>query len=122
LPALGLSRKITIGAWATPAIRLLARAKVLRGTPFDVFGYAEVRKLERALPGEYITALDGVLEGARSDQLNEIVALAGLPDQIRGYERLKLERIEAYRAELDRIVASVSDSRVRGADAPGPRM
>ena len=33
LRALGLSRKISIGSWATPLVRWLAKGKMLRGTP-----------------------------------------------------------------------------------------
>src|SRR6185436_278511 len=53
LRAMGLSHKISIPSWAGPAVRLLAKGKRLRGTPLDPFGYAEVRRIERQLPGEY---------------------------------------------------------------------
>jgi indolepyruvate ferredoxin oxidoreductase len=119
LRALGMRRKITVGAWAKPAIRLLARAKFLRGTPLDPFGYAEVRRLERALPEEYVRAIDGALERLDEGNIDVVTGLAELPDQIRGYEQLKLDRIATYRAELDQLVASVSDSRTPAADAPG---
>jgi indolepyruvate ferredoxin oxidoreductase len=110
LRTLGLTRKITIGSWARPAIRLLAKAKILRGTPFDPFGYARVRRLERALPGEYVAAIDRVLPQLRADNLEAIVALAELPDLVRGYEDLKVDRIAEYRAKLDRELSRVSDS------------
>ena len=32
-------------------------------------------------------------------------SIAGLPDQVRGYEHLKLERAQVYRAELERRLA-----------------
>jgi indolepyruvate ferredoxin oxidoreductase len=110
LRALGLSRKITIGGWARPAIRVLAKAKILRGTPLDPFGYARVRRLERTLPGEYLEAIDRVLPRLRAGNVDDIVALAELPDLVRGYEDLKLERIAEYRAKLDQELARVSDS------------
>jgi len=100
LRALGLRRKISIGRWATPAIRLLARAKGLRGTPFDPFGRARVRRLERELPAEFEAALDGALEALDEARFETVVGLARLPEQIRGYEDLKLARIELYRKEL----------------------
>jgi len=110
LRALGLSRKITIGIWARPAIRVLAKGKILRGTPVDPFGYARVRRLERALPGEYVEAIDRALPRLQAGNVADIVALAELPDLVRGYEGLKLERIAEYRARLDRELARVSDS------------
>jgi len=103
----GLSRKITLGAWATPAIRLLARAKFLRGTPFDPFGWARIRRLERALPAEYIDALDRALGLLGVENFEAVLALAALPDRVRGYEALKLERVASYREELSRAQAAL---------------
>jgi len=100
LRALGLRKKIAIGFGAAPLIRLLAKARVLRGTLFDVFGYADVRRMERALAGEYRTAIEEVLEGLDAERFEGAVALAALPDSVRGYEDLKLDRAAAYREKL----------------------
>ncbi len=105
LRALGLRGKIGLGTWATPWVRLLARGKTLRGTPFDLFGYTAVRRTERALPGEYRAALDELLDRLSPDSLDEAVRIAELPDHVRGYEELKLERVAEYRAELRRALA-----------------
>ncbi len=105
LRALGLRRKIGLGTWATPLVRMLARAKVLRGTPLDLFGYAAVRRVERALPGEYCAAIDELLDRLSPDTLDEAVRIAELPDHVRGYEELKLTRVAEYRAELRRALA-----------------
>ncbi len=107
LRALGLRRKITLGRWATPLIRLLARARGLRGTPFDPFGRARVRRLERALPGEFEGALDRALEALDETRFETVVGLARLPEQIRGYEDLKLARVELYRKELSASLDSM---------------
>ena len=53
LRALGLTRKLKFGSWFDGAFRVLARMKSLRGTALDPFGHAKVRRVERALPGEY---------------------------------------------------------------------
>ncbi|HIK86139.1 MAG TPA: indolepyruvate ferredoxin oxidoreductase family protein [Myxococcales bacterium] len=112
LKAFGLQRKISFGLWAAPFFRLLARGRVLRGTPLDPFGRAKLRKLERELPGEYISALRRVLERLGSDTNPENVGaamrLAKLPDQIRGYEDLKIERIDQYRVALARALRAGS--------------
>ena len=105
LRAMGLRRKIAIGAWAAPAVRLLAGAKFLRDTPLDPFGRTEVRRLERALPAEYIEAIDHVLATLTRDTLDSAVALAGLPEEVRGYEHLKLTRAAAYREKLAAALA-----------------
>lgn len=100
LRALGLRRKISFGLWAAPFFRLLARARFLRGTIFDPFGYAALRRIERVLPTEYIETLDRVLDRLASANLERAVALSALPDAVRGYENLKLERMANYREAL----------------------
>src|SRR4029450_13745958 len=49
LRALGLRRKLRLGPWFRPALRALRAVRRLRGTPFDPFGYAAVRREERRL-------------------------------------------------------------------------
>ena len=106
LRALGMDRKLSLGRRARPAIRALRRAKRLRGSRLDPFGRTEIRRLERALPGEYLEAMQAVYEGLTADRLDEAVAIAELPDRVRGYEDLKLRRIGEYRRELsDRLAA-----------------
>ncbi len=107
LRAMGLRRKISIGTWAAPLIRLLARGRFLRGTAFDPFGYAELRRIERALPYEYAGALDRALAKLRRENIQAVIRLAQLPDQVRGYEGLKLRRIAGFREALAEAEAEV---------------
>src|SRR2546428_2811938 len=97
---MGLSHKIGIPSWASPAVKLLAKGKRLRGTVFDPFGYAHVRRLERELPGEYVAAIDRALAALTADNLDDAVTLADLPDLVRGYEEIKVRRVENYRQRL----------------------
>ena len=103
LRSLGMSEKLGVGSWGEPAIRALARAKRLRGTVADPFRWTEVRRVERALPGEYIDAIDRVLLRLDADNLDDAVTLAELPDLVRGYEEIKLDRVRDYR---DRLAAA----------------
>ena len=100
LRALGLRRKLSIGTWATPLIRVLAAAKRVRGTRFDPFGWPKIRRIERALPAQYREALATLLEHLKPDNLDEAAAIAALPCEIRGYETLKLARVAEYRQRL----------------------
>lgn len=100
LKALGLRRKIKVGLWAAPFVRLLAKGKWLRGTRLDPFRWAEVRKLEAVLAGEYRSLIEGGLVRANAKNLTALCEIAALPDSIRGYEDLKVERIASYRAKL----------------------
>jgi indolepyruvate ferredoxin oxidoreductase len=107
LRALGLRRKISIGEWAAPLVRLLARGRMLRGTPLDVFGYAEIRRVEEALAREYREAVDRLLGRLSELNFESAIAMARLPDQVRGYEDLKLKRVAAYREALSREEAAL---------------
>ena len=69
--------------------------KGLRGTAFDVFGYARVRREERALIGEYRALVERALAALAPATHDAAVALADLPDMIRGYEDIKLDNVRA---------------------------
>lgn len=93
--------KREFGAWLERPLRLLAKLKVLRGTPFDVFGYTAERKMERALITQYETDMKTVLKVLNDQNRDAIVALAELPLQIRGFGPVKLknEGVAAKRRE-----------------------
>jgi indolepyruvate ferredoxin oxidoreductase len=100
LRALGMDRKLELGQWARPALRALRSGKRLRGTRLDPFGRTEIRRTERALAGEYLAAMAQVYANLGPDNVAEAVAIARLPDGVRGYEELKMRRVGEYRAEL----------------------
>ena len=119
LRALGMNRKISLGPWFRPVLRLLAALRPLRGTPFDPFGRTRVRRTERALPGEYRATIDQLLAGLRPENHGLAVEIAGLPDLVRGYEGLKLSNVAAYRertAELLTRFTSPEPAQVATAD------
>ena len=81
--------KQDFGAWMLPAFRLLTRFKRLRATPFDIFGYTEERKSERALIAGYVELINEfglTLSGAN---IEAAIQLANIPDEIRGYGHVK---------------------------------
>jgi indolepyruvate ferredoxin oxidoreductase len=100
LKALGLDHKISMRRTAQPALRALRATKRLRGTHADPFRWGEVRQVERAMIPEFIDAVDRLTAGLTAATLDDAVSIAALPDQVRGYESLKLRRAVAYRAEL----------------------
>ena len=71
------------------AFGVLAKFKGLRGTAFDVFGYTAERKMERALIKEYQATVGGLLSKLNADNLSQAVAIASIPEDIRGYGHVK---------------------------------
>src|SRR6056297_279911 len=79
---------------------LLAKLKMLRGTPFDPFGRTEERRMERALIAQYEADMAEWLPRAKPETMDALVALAELPLQIRGFGPVK--QANAARAEKRR--------------------
>ncbi len=101
LRALGLRRKMALGQpWLDRVFRLLVGLRRLRGTALDPFGRAHVRRVERALIGEYRALVDKALVGLSPESHERAVKLASLPDLIRGYEGVKLRNVERFRHEV----------------------
>jgi indolepyruvate ferredoxin oxidoreductase len=100
LRALGKKKKIGLGPRSHVALRVLAKGKVLRGTVFDPFGYAHVRRVERRLRDEYERIVTELAAGLSGGDYDRAVTVAALPDVVRGYEGVKLANVDAYRARL----------------------
>jgi indolepyruvate ferredoxin oxidoreductase len=103
LRALGLERKLKFGPWFDSAFRALARLKGLRGTALDPFGRAAVRRVERALPGEYRALINRALGDPSPAGYERAVSLARLPDMVRGYEDIKLRNVARFREEARKL-------------------
>src|SRR5262249_58265083 len=88
-PLTGEPRKMRFGSWMGGAFRLLAALKGLRGTAFDVFGYTEERKTERALISEYGETVERLLGTLSAGNHATAVQIASLPEEIRGYGHIK---------------------------------
>jgi indolepyruvate ferredoxin oxidoreductase len=117
-PATGRPRKISFGPWMLKLFGLLARMKRLRGTRLDPFGYGADRKAERKLVADYETLLDEIALRLRPDSYDTAVALASLPEQIRGYGPIKaaaIERAKLREAELLEALRLAPGERQRAA-------
>ncbi|MFJ9532208.1 indolepyruvate ferredoxin oxidoreductase family protein [Herbaspirillum sp. NPDC101396] len=83
------------GPWMMRAFGVLAKLRFLRGTPLDVFGYTDERKQERALIAEYCKTVGGLLSKLSADNLAQAVAIARIPEDIRGYGHVKERHLKA---------------------------
>ncbi|MEY4491561.1 MAG: hypothetical protein RLY41_1367, partial [Pseudomonadota bacterium] len=87
--------KQKFGSWMLMCFQCLKHLKVLRGTVWDVFGYTEERRMERALIDQYIDTLDMVV--AKLDPHHHALAieLARIPEQIKGFGHVKARHVAA---------------------------
>ncbi len=89
-PATGRRKKVAIpGRIALPLFRMLRHGKLVRGTPLDPFGYQAERRAERALIGETERSIDAAVAALRPETLDTAVALADIPNHIRGFGPVK---------------------------------
>ena len=89
--------------------RRLAKLKGLRGTPFDVFGKTEERKLERQLIVDYRKLADRIVKELTPENHAFAVALMSVPEHIRGYGHVKMRHIENAKDEEKRLLEAFAD-------------
>ena len=94
------------GPWMMKAFGVLARFKGLRGTALDVFGYTEERKMERALIGEYRNTISSLLPKLTAENLPQAVAIASIPEDIRGYGHVKERHLKAAKQKEATLLAN----------------
>lgn len=119
-PVTGRPRKYRFGPWILPVLRILARFKSLRGSIFDVFGYTSERRMERRLIAEYEELLVCFADELTPERIETAIALAELPDAIRGFGPIKLAAAETA-AERRRELLSEWDQ-PPAASKPQPEM
>ena len=89
-PATGRRRKVALPGWlALPLFRVLRHGKHVRGTPLDMFGHQQERRMERALIEQYSATCARYWPRCGPDKLDMAVAIAQLPDMIRGFGPVK---------------------------------
>ena len=104
--ATGRHRKWTLGAWMFPVLRLLARGRFLRGTPFDPCGWTAHRRLERQLIREYEARVEELLAGLSPDSFDVAVEIASIPEHIRGFDTVKEEQLAQAREKEAELLAA----------------
>ena len=108
-PNTGLPRKMSFGPWMMGAFSVLAKLKGLRGTAFDIFGYTEERRTERRLIADYEALLNELLTRLAPENHALCVALAALPEKIRGFGHVKERHLKAAKAEEAMLLAQLRE-------------
>jgi indolepyruvate ferredoxin oxidoreductase len=103
--AKGEPQKLTLGPWMMKGFKFLAALRGLRKMPFDVFGFTHERRTERALIRDYEVLLAEILAGLSYENYELAVALASLPERIRGYGHIKMQNLATAKAEEAQLLA-----------------
>jgi indolepyruvate ferredoxin oxidoreductase len=98
--------KQEFGPWMMKAFGLLTKLKGLRGSAFDPFGHTEERKMERALIVEYRRTVEALLPKLTADNLAQAVAIASIPEDIRGFGHVKERNLNAAKRKEAELVAA----------------
>ncbi len=112
----GRPKKIIFGPWMTAGFRILAKLKFLRGTAFDIFGYATHRKLERALIIEYRQVIASMLDRLNDRNYSAAVDVAELFDRVRGYGVVKEQSVGQLRRDLQVLLAKFDEARTQAVE------
>ncbi|MGB4063675.1 MAG: indolepyruvate ferredoxin oxidoreductase family protein [Azonexus sp.] len=84
----GRPKKITFGPWLLPVLKVLAKARSLRGSWLDPFRFGPEKALDHKLLADYETDLDLIVRHSTSP---ELVALANWPAEVRGFGPVRSE-------------------------------
>ena len=98
--------KAEYGSWMWKAFTVLAKFKGLRGGAFDIFGYTEERKMERALITEYRAVVAELMAGLSAGNHEQAVAIAALPERIRGFGHVKEKAVAEYKMAKGKMMAA----------------
>ena len=101
--------KRSFGPWMMTAMKALARFKFLRGSALNPFGHSRERTRERELIADYEHMLAHILDtldAPDTARLHAAVALARLPETIRGYGPVKDRSIIQAQARQKELMAA----------------
>ena len=96
-PVTGELVKRQFGPWMRTAFAWLKRFKGVRGSVLDLFGKTEERRMERELVEHYLGLVDEMVQRLSPANHAAAVALAGVPDEIRGYGHVKEKNVALAR-------------------------
>ncbi|WP_163850433.1 indolepyruvate ferredoxin oxidoreductase family protein [Pseudooceanicola aestuarii] len=100
--------KRQFGEWMRLPLSVMARMKMLRGTPLDPFGRTAERRMERALIAQYEADAETLLTTG-PEQHDTAVALAELPLSIRGFGPVKATNEAKAAKQREALLAVLRD-------------
>ncbi|MEK8032425.1 indolepyruvate ferredoxin oxidoreductase family protein [Ideonella sp. DXS29W] len=93
-------RKLSLGPWAVPLLRVWAACRVLRGTSLDLHAWQPTHRAGRALTDEYEAMLRDMLPTLSVANQAQAREIASLPDDVRGVGPMRRRAIAQVRQAL----------------------
>lgn len=103
----GRAYKKEVGPWLMTAFRLLKRFRRLRGTVLDPFRNNTERKLALRLLADYEAEIEMLIVTLGKETVDRAVALASLPEKIRGYGHVR----ERHVAQVEKERAAIKSAK-----------
>ena len=99
----GEPEKREVGAWIFPAMKVLQAMRGLRDTWLDPFRNSLERALARELRANYEMDLQLIFDRAGNASATDAIALASLPERIRGYGHVRRAHANKMAGERDAL-------------------
>ena len=104
----GRPRKVAVPGWiALPAMRLLARARPLRGTWLDPFRNSKERRLSRQLLADFEADCETIAQRVHAGNLAAAAALARWPLAVKGFGPVKAQAARMCQVQRRRLLAEL---------------
>jgi indolepyruvate ferredoxin oxidoreductase len=100
--------KQQFGPWVMQLFGVLSKFKFLRGTVLDPFGRSAERHQERQLIADYRATLTALLPTLTLDNLATMIAIARVPEEIRGYGHVKERHIAKALGKQAALLATLN--------------
>jgi indolepyruvate ferredoxin oxidoreductase len=114
-PATGALAKREVSSWLWSVFRVMSKLRFVRGSLLDPFRYGAERKLDRQLLAQYEADVEKLIEELSAENHRAAVALALLPEKIRGYGHVKKAHADQAERERRTLLVELQAARVRPA-------
>ena len=106
--------KQTFGPWMLHGFRALAAMRILRGTRWDLFGKTAERIQERQLIADYRASIEGIIGSLHDIDMDKAIAIASVPEKIRGFGHVKQASIHAAREQWAELEGDLRAEKEKG--------
>ncbi|MEC7764819.1 MAG: indolepyruvate ferredoxin oxidoreductase family protein [Pseudomonadota bacterium] len=104
----GRPNKVELGQWMRPALGMMAKLKGLRGTPLDIFGYGEERRMQREMIGWFEGVMSDVATKATPENAQACTDILAAPMEMRGYGPVWEDAVKVEKPKAEARLAALA--------------